>query len=269
MRLSAGALRRGGARYARAGRDPRGDDRLLADRRRSVQQHAGAGDLQLSGGAEKLLEAEFNYNVEALKPELKYSNGTLVLQQPDVNGLPGLKDLTDFRNEWKLRLNKDVPMELSVDVGGGTSTLQLAGLSLTKLDISLGAGLYTVDLTGDWPKNLDVSIDAGAAAVTVRLPSGVGAQVKVGSGPHTIEAYGLNKAGDVYTNAAYGVSAVTMQVDLQVGIGTISLEVEDVAMTPDHSAGMSSHQQTATSALERISPTWFTYGLTTKETVAF
>ena len=185
----------------------------------------GAGDLELSGGADKLLEADFNYNVAALKPEVEYTDGTLVVRQPETNGMPDLRDITDFRNEWTLRLNDKIPMDLSVDVGGGSGDLLLAGLSLTSLDITLGAGIYTIDLTGDWAKNLDVTIDAGAADVTLRLPKDVGARVNVEEGPHTIEATGLTKDGAIYTNAAYGVSDVTIKVDLEVGIGTINLQV--------------------------------------------
>ena len=185
----------------------------------------GAGDLELSGGADKLLEADFNYNVAALKPEVEYTDGTLVVRQPETNGMPDLRDITDFRNEWTLRLNDKIPMDLSVDVGGGSGDLLLAGLSLTSLDITLGAGIYTIDLTGDWAKNLDVTIDAGAADVTLRLPNDVGARVNVEEGPHTIEATGLTKDGAIYTNAAYGVSDVTIKVDLEVGIGTINLQV--------------------------------------------
>jgi len=185
----------------------------------------GAGDLELSGGADKLLEADFNYNVAALKPEVEYTDGTLVVRQPETNGMPDFRDITDFRNEWTLRLNDKIPMELSVDVGGGSRDLLLAGLFLTSLDITLGAGIYTIDLTGDWAKNLDVTIDAGAADVTLRLPNDVGARVNVEEGPHTIEATGLTKDGAIYTNAAYGVSDVTIKVDLEVGIGTINLQV--------------------------------------------
>ena len=183
----------------------------------------GAGSLQLAGGAEKLMEADFTYNVAKIKPEVKYTDGTLVVRQPETNGMPALLGITDFRNEWGLQLYDGVPMDLSVDVGGGTGTLQLAGLSLTGLDVTLGAGIYTVDLSGDWAHNLDVTIDAGAAFLTVRLPKDIGARVKVESGPHTIDATGLTKDGDVYTNAAYGVSDVTLQIDLQAGIGTINL----------------------------------------------
>ena len=191
-----------------------------------VELNLGAGDLKVTGGAKKLLEADFTYNVARLKPVVEYTDGTLVVRQPDVKGLPVLRDIEDFRNEWGLRLYDKVPMDLSVDVGGGTSDLQLTGLSLTGLNVSLGAGTYTVDLSGDWARNLDVTVDAGAANISVRLPRDVGARVKVEPGPHTIEATGLAQDGDVYTNAAYGVSGVTMHVDLEAGIGHINLEVE-------------------------------------------
>ena len=67
--------------------------------------------------------------------------------------------------------------------------------------------------------------------ITVRLPRDVGARVEVDAGPNTIEATGLTQDGNVYTNAAYGVSEVTLQVDLEAGIGQINLEVEEAAAT--------------------------------------
>jgi hypothetical protein len=193
----------------------------------SVEIKLGAGDLEVTGGAQELLEADFTYNVARLEPEVEYSNGKLVVRQPDSDGLPALPGITDFRNEWNLRLNNDVPMDLSVEMGAGTSNLQLAGLSLTGLDINLGASESTVDLSGDWAQDLDVSIEAGAAALTVRLPSEIGVLVEIEAGPTAIEASGLTKDGNVYTNAAYGASDVTLQINMQAGIGRINLEVEE------------------------------------------
>ena len=181
----------------------------------------GAGDLQVTGGAEKLLEADFTYNVDKLKPEVEYTDGTLVVRQPDLEGLPALRGITDYRNEWDLRLYDQVPMDLSMDVGAGSSDLKLAGLSLTGLDINLGAGDSTIDLGGDWARNLDATIDTGAGDISLRLPR----EVQAGLG--TIEAPDLKKDGDVYTNPAYGLSEVTLQVILKAGIGQINLEVED------------------------------------------
>jgi N-terminal domain of toast_rack, DUF2154 len=190
-----------------------------------VQINLGAGNLQMTAGAEKLLEADFTYNVAALKPVVKYTDGTLVVRQPDVKGLPALQGITDFRNEWDLRLYDAVPMDLTVDVGGGVSDLQLAGLSLTGLDVTLGTGESTIDLSGDWARDLDITIDAGAAGLTVRLPRAVGVRVEVDRGPTVINAPDLTRDGDVYTNEAYGVSDVTLHIHVEAGIGWLNLEL--------------------------------------------
>jgi hypothetical protein len=200
---------------------------LRDDRSVDVEIKFGAGNLEVTGGSEKLLEANFTYNVAKLKPEVEYTNGTLVVRQAEVKGLPALQGITDFRNEWGLRLYDDVPMDLSVVMGGGTGDLQLAGLSLTGLDVNLGAGEYTVDLSSGWERDLAVSIDAGAATLTVRLPREVGVRVNVASGPHMIETKDLTQNGDIYTNIAYGVSEVTLKVELDAGIGQIFLEVNE------------------------------------------
>jgi hypothetical protein len=192
-----------------------------------VEIDFGAGDLELAGGAENLLEADFTYNVAELKPEVTYTDGSLVVRQPPTDGLPVLQGITDFRNEWDLRLYDEVPMDLNVKMGAGTSDLQLAGLSLTGLDLSLGAGQYTIDLTGDWAQDLDVIIDAGATDLSLRLPGQVGVRVEIEDGPHTVDASGLTQAEEVYTNAAYGVAEVTLRVELDAGPGRIRLEVED------------------------------------------
>jgi hypothetical protein len=191
-----------------------------------VDINMGAGNLSISGGAEKLLEANFNYNVARLKPEVEYRDGKLSVQQPDILGFPALQNITDYRNEWSLRLYDEVPMDLIVGVGAGTSDLQLADLSLTRIDIHLGAGTSTIDLRGDRKRDLDATINAGAANLIVRLPRDIGVRVEVDSGPHTIDAPGLTWDGDAYTNAAYGLSDVVLHAHIEAGIGSIILETD-------------------------------------------
>jgi hypothetical protein len=41
-----------------------------------VEINMGAGDLGVTGGAEKLLEADFTHNVARLKPEVEYTGDT-------------------------------------------------------------------------------------------------------------------------------------------------------------------------------------------------
>jgi hypothetical protein len=179
----------------------------------------------VTGGAKKLLEADFTYNVAKLKPEVEFTDGTLVVQHPDVRGYRTLQDIRDFRNEWDLRLNNDVPMNLSLEMGAGTSDLQLADLSLTGLDVMLGAGECTLDLSGDWARDLRASVNTGASRVTLRLPKNVGVHVEIVPGASVVTTFGLKQDGNAYVNDAYGVSSVSLQVVMETGIGQINLEV--------------------------------------------
>jgi hypothetical protein len=116
-----------------------------------VEIDMGAGELDVSGGAAGLLEADFVYNVAHLKPEVEYGGGTLSVRTPDVEvGFSSPWDLDDYRKEWDLRLNDDLPMEMNVGLGAGRAALKLGSLSLTKLNVEVGAGEVVLDLTGDW-----------------------------------------------------------------------------------------------------------------------
>lgn len=187
----------------------------------------GAGRLAVGGGARELMDAEFTYNVAKWKPEVTYSvnggQGNLAVRQPAGKGVRPA--LGDTRNEWDLRLNNQVPTELHVNLGAGTSTLKLGGLPLTGLDVEMGAGDTTIDLTGDWKRDLDARIEGGAGKVTVRIPRAVGVRVAVDNGVGKVEAGGLTRDGDAYMNEAYGRSAVTLRIKLEHGAGKVNLEL--------------------------------------------
>lgn len=189
-----------------------------------VEIEMGAGELEVAGGADELMEADFTYNVAELKPEVVYSGDTLTIQQPDVEGIASLGDLDGYRYEWDLRLNDDVHMDLSIGLGAGTMDLRLSGLSLTALEVDIGAGEGKLDLTGEWPSDLDASIMAGVSSLTVVLPGEVGARVEI-DGISRVNANGLMQDGNTYVNDAYGVSDVTLEINIEAGIGEINLEL--------------------------------------------
>lgn len=215
----------------------------------NVEVQMGAGELDISGGASQLLEASFTYNVEELNPQATYEGGRLEVKDSDVReGISSLFDLDEYRNEWDLNLNEDVPVEMRIDLGAGRSNLALGTLALTnltvnggagevdldlsssqslsRLDFDMGAGGVTIDLTGEWGKDLDARLTGGLGEITLRLPSNVGVRVEVQTGIGGVDASGLTKDGNIYTNDAYGVSAVTLLIDVEGGVGQIHLDVE-------------------------------------------
>jgi hypothetical protein len=118
-----------------------------------------------------------------------------------------------------------VPTDLVVKMGAGESNLDLDSLTLTGLDLEVGAGKTTVDLSGDYAQDFDASIEGGVGEATVLVPSKVGVRVRADGGLGKINAEGFQREGDAYVNDAYGDSEVTLNVDVQGGVGTINLEV--------------------------------------------
>jgi hypothetical protein len=192
-----------------------------------VELRMGAGELNVSGGADALMEADFSYNVSEWEPEVSYDvsgeTGELSVEQGSSD--EGVRVGGDARNEWEVRFNDEVPTDLQVEMGAGESDLDLDSLTLTGLDLEMGAGQTTVDLTGDYGQDLEASIEGGVGEATVLLPSEVGVRARAEGGLGKINAEGLQREGDSYVNDAYGDSDVTLEVDVQGGVGQINLEV--------------------------------------------
>jgi len=214
-----------------------------------VEINMAAGELAVSGGATELLEADFTYNVDELEPEVEYSGDTLTVSTPDAGiRIGSLWDLDDYRYEWDMRFNNDVPMEMKVEVAAGTADLQLGSLSLTGLEIGTGAsdvkvdlsgsssltrlnvetgiGRAAVDLSGNWQHNLDANISSGVGELTLRLPNSVCVRVGVEEGLADVGTQGLTKDGSVYVNASCDAAEVTLRIDISAGLGAVNLEVE-------------------------------------------
>ena len=189
-----------------------------------VEIEMPAGELSVGSGAKELLEADFSYASSSSRPQVEYrvsaGLGRLTIRQPDsFHGRRG------GRNTWDLHLSNKVPMELKVNQGAGRAKLTLGGLALSRLDVEIGAGETTVDLTGDWKNDLTASIQGGVGRATVRLPSDVGVRASAQGGIGAIHVHGLRKDGDAYVNEAYGKSPVTVNVQVQGGVGEINLEL--------------------------------------------
>src|SRR5215204_6433255 len=191
-----------------------------------AQLKMGAGELNLTGGADRLMEGEFSYNVSDWKPEVSYDvsgeKGELVVKQGSANG----GDLSGgARNEWDISMNDQLPTDLVVQLGAGESELDLDSLTLKGVDVRMGAGKTTVDLSGDYTRDFDATIKGGVGQATVLLPSKVGVKAKAEGGLGKINAKGLKRVGDSYVNGAYGESDTNLNVDVKGGVGEINLKV--------------------------------------------
>jgi N-terminal domain of toast_rack, DUF2154 len=188
-----------------------------------VEIKMGAGGLRVANGSSNLMNADFTYNVDAWKPEVRYDasgdRGTLTIQQP--SGMHSYHGKT--RYDWDIRLNSHVPMEMDVNMGAGKANLSLAGLNLSHLNLNVGAGEADIDLDGAWQHDLVAVIHGGVGKVTLHLPSDVGVCARIHGGLGAIHAKGFSKNGDAYTNSIYGKSQVNLNIQVEGGMGEVNL----------------------------------------------
>lgn len=246
----------------RTGRSPIG--RLQRDEQRvelgqaervTAEVSIGAGRLRIGGfdGDGALLQATFDYNIEAWRPEVIYEedqdNGNLVVRQPESG--PGASipaNAGDVRYEWDLRFDQAASLNLAVTMGAGEGELDLGDLNLERfrfrggagqvkidlsgssvndMDVTMGAGEVALDLSGDWAQDLEGAIEGGIGRLTLLLPSSAGVRVTVTGGLGQVTAEGLEQNGSIYTNAAYGQAETTLELNIEAGVGDISLEIAD------------------------------------------
>lgn len=183
----------------------------------------GAGTLRVDTGTDKLVAADFTYNIAAWKPEMRYTKnadrGTLTIRQPDHAGSHFGK--TDY--EWDLRLNREVPLDLNVQFGAGEAHLDVGGMALRDLEVNMGVGQLDLDLRGSPKKSYDVRIRGGVGEAVVHLPSDVGVEAEAHGGIGSIQASHLRHDGGRYYNDAWEESKVRIHLDVQGGVGSIRL----------------------------------------------
>jgi hypothetical protein len=171
------------------------------------------------------MEADFTYNVASWKPEVRYNNtgarGDLTIEQPVSGGHFG-----DITYIWDLRLNEQVAIDLTANLGAGEATLNLGSLSLRSLEIEMGAGQLNLDLRGQPKRSYDVRIRGGVGEATVHLPKDAGIEADVQGGIGDISARGLRKEEGRYVNDALDTAAVKIHLNIRGGVGSINLIAE-------------------------------------------
>ncbi|QHT71390.1 DUF4097 family beta strand repeat protein [Rhodocytophaga rosea] len=213
-----------------------------------MQFTQSAGTLKMSGGATThLMEGVFTMTNQAWKPEISFTNqnnkGTLIVKQPGGKNV----NMDDGdSNDWQVRLNNSIPMDMELTVGAGQSTVDLRNTKLSKLHLKAGAGDFTVnlantsvptldidagvgemklDLSGKWSNNLEAEINGGIGEITLKLPRKTGVRVKV-NGLGSIGHEGFKKEEGYYVNESYKKTSSTLQIEINCGLGSVNLELE-------------------------------------------
>lgn len=130
----------------------------------------GAGKLEISGGAQQLLEGTIEYNVADWEPEVNRQDDRLEIRQGVERSLD-LTALDRVTNNWNLAFG-GAPIELRLTAGAYDGEIDLSGVPVRYLDISDGASDAEVVFEAPNPVEMDrFSYRTGASDVSL---SGLG-----------------------------------------------------------------------------------------------
>ena len=181
----------------------------------------GAGELRMTGGAAKLLDADIRTAGD--KPKIRYDAGPRgrleITQESSFN-------TGDQENDWDLKLGGKVPLDLEIHLGAGKADLDLGDLMLRSLVVHMGAGQLHLDLRGVYNSDVDVEIHGGVGEARVRLPKKMRIDAEVHGGLGEIDARGLDHTDDRYTSRGNPPSSPKMTLEIHGGIGRIELDAQ-------------------------------------------
>jgi hypothetical protein len=184
------------------------------------QHGAGRIDISAGGSQENLLEGDFGGGLDITK-EQRGDELDIVLKIP-ISIFPF--DWSPGQSlDWSVRLNREIPLSISLETGASESRLDLSDLRLSELILKSGASSTAVTL----PSNAGftrVDIDAGAASLKVMVPQGVAVRIRSSGGLSNVSVSDrFPKSGGMYQSPDYDSAANKVDIDIEMGVGSVSI----------------------------------------------
>ena len=158
---------------------------VKGNERASVEIRFGTGTLNINGlseGSSQLIQGTVDLSrSEQLNKDYSGSNGVarLVLASQGSWNV-GPEVLGGSNKKWSLSLNRDLPLDLTINSGAGPSNLDLTSLNLRRFDLNAGVGQATVKLPTRG--RYSVEIDGGVGQVIIIVPQGLAARFQTDGG---------------------------------------------------------------------------------------
>jgi hypothetical protein len=190
----------------------------------SVKIAHGAGRLSLDSRAApgELLTGSFTGGVQSTL-DRSGSEVKVKLRMPD-SAFPFFNWGWSQSIDWKIGLSRDIPLSLEVGTGANESILDLTDLQVTELHLHTGASATKVSL----PANAGftrVICEGGVAGFELRVPSNVAARIRYRGGLSSVNVSTSRfpRLGDVYQSPEYDTAANKVDIDVQMGVGSVEI----------------------------------------------
>jgi hypothetical protein len=110
------------------------------------------------------------------------------------------------------------------EVGAAEFTARrLGNLNAARIEVDAGVGSITLWLDGEWRRDARVAIDMGLGSLQLRVPEGLGLELRKDSFLTSIDTEGLVKRGDVYQSLDWNEATRRVTVDLDAAFGSVEV----------------------------------------------
>jgi hypothetical protein len=125
---------------------------------------------------------------------------------------------------WDFSLSDAIPLSLDFKTGASESQVDLSALRVTDLSLQTGASSTVITLPAAAGLT-HARVESGAASVSLRVPSGVAARIRVNSGLAgiNIDQTRFPRQADLYISNDYETSQNKVDIEIQTGVGAIDI----------------------------------------------
>jgi hypothetical protein len=198
--------------------------------RAEIQLTTTVGKLEVSANnTGKLIDGKLDLNGnDRLEREVSTRNGAQFVRLEAVMiganiGLP--KFLNNRNSSWVVGLAPNIPLVLQIKTGVGSSRLNLRDLKVTNLSLGSGVGQTVVTLPA--LGRVTARVESGVGETNIFIPRGMESRVRVSSGLGAVQISGdYQRIGDVHTSSGFDTASNRVELEVQGGVGRISVETE-------------------------------------------
>lgn len=173
----------------------------------TLDTNTGADALTINCDCPSLLNAMIRSSAD--NDSIQFSGRYNLLSTLAIDGGTGNDTLT---------VSGDFPAIVSniIQLGEGDDVLTLDGnyRAGTNLVVNIGTGNDRVVLGENWMNDTNITLISEGDSTSLELPSSIGVIIEIASRSNAVSAEGFSEQNGVYMNAAYGISPVTLHVNI-------------------------------------------------------
>jgi hypothetical protein len=189
---------------------------------------AGVSDFRLgpAAGDGKLIEGTVGLRPNQSLDESFTTAGDqatyrLLIAGPNLTLAPNLS--RNNAEQWHLDLSQEATLDLDLSVGVGEANVDLNRLELSRLAFHIGVGDAVILLPEQG--RFQAKVDGGMGKLVVRIPPQMAVRIQADSGIGDMDVDSeFQRQGDVYLTPGFETAENRVELDVDIGIGSIVIE---------------------------------------------